>query len=131
MPAGAFAQPMHAVPDRADLVHLNLNGSGTHELDGPHFAIVLSPRQFQIATGMCYVAPCTSKYKPNLGALQAPLPSLHALSKPTWALVHQIRAIDYRARAARTVDRLDLSTKDHKRFLENLVVDSLFDIIGG
>ena len=48
-------------PDRGDLVHVNLSPSAGRELTGPHYALILSPKSYNQATGLAICVPLTSR----------------------------------------------------------------------
>lgn len=118
------------VPDRGDVVHINLGGTGgTREMDGPHFALVISKAEFNRRTGLCVVLPTTSRNHPELGALAVKLPPLPGLSREGWVHVHHVRSIDYRERSAEMAAILDLDDDGaHRPFMDDLI-DRLFSIV--
>jgi mRNA-degrading endonuclease toxin of MazEF toxin-antitoxin module len=118
------------VPDRGQLIHVNLGGTGgTREMDGPHFALVISSPEFNRRTGLCVVLPATSKPHPELGSLAVPLPELRGLKRAGWVHLHHVRSIDYRERGASAAATLDIEANvEHSRFM-NDVIDRLFSIV--
>jgi mRNA-degrading endonuclease toxin of MazEF toxin-antitoxin module len=112
------------------VIHVNLGGTGgTREMDGPHFALVVSSPEFNRRTGLCVVLPTTSKPHPELGALAVRLPELRGMKREGWVHIHHVRSIDYRERAAAAAAALDVDTNaEHLQFM-NDVVDRLFSII--
>jgi mRNA interferase MazF len=50
-------------PDRGDLVHLNFQPSAGREQTGPRYAIVLSPKNYNRASGLVVCCPITSQVK--------------------------------------------------------------------
>jgi mRNA-degrading endonuclease toxin of MazEF toxin-antitoxin module len=50
-------------PDRGDLVHVNLSPSAGRELTGPHYALVLSSRDYNRAGGLVICAAITSRIR--------------------------------------------------------------------
>lgn len=118
------------VPERGDIVHINLgNTGGTREMDGPHYSLVISHVEFNRRTGLCLVLPTTSKDHPELGELAVKLPSLPGLKKEGWVHVHHVRSIDFRERSAALQAKLTLSTPEHRVFLDDLI-DRLFSTVG-
>jgi mRNA interferase MazF len=51
------------VPDRGDLVHLNFQPSAGREQTGPRYGLVLSPRSYNRAAGLCICCPITTQVK--------------------------------------------------------------------
>ena len=50
-------------PDRGDLVHMNFQPSAGREQTGRRYAIVLSPRNYNRASGLAVCCPITSQVK--------------------------------------------------------------------
>ena len=116
------------IPDRGDIIRLNLGGTAGREFDGPHFALVISNIEFQRRTGLCIILPTTSKERSELGELTSKLPTIENLKRDGWVLLHHVRSIDFRERAASFAGRLTLGDKDHREFIDDLV-DRLFSIV--
>lgn len=118
------------VPARGDVIHVNLGGTGgTREMDGPHYALVISKLEFNRNTGLCIVLPSTSKSHPELGALAVELPPLEGLSKTGWVHLHHVRSIDYRERGAARAATLNADTSAaHRAFMDDLI-DRLFSVV--
>jgi mRNA-degrading endonuclease toxin of MazEF toxin-antitoxin module len=49
------------VPRRGDVVHVDWSPVIGHEMEGPHYGLVLTPYEFNFATGLMIAAPITSK----------------------------------------------------------------------
>ena len=47
-------------PDSGDIIHVNLAPSAGREMTGPHYALVLSSRDYSKTTGTVLVCPITS-----------------------------------------------------------------------
>lgn len=118
------------VPERGHVVHVNLGGTGgTREMDGPHYALVISRGEFNRKTGLCVVLPATSKDHPELGPLAVKLPPLRGLQREGWVHIHHVRSIDYRERSASAAATLDLDgDSGHRHFMDDLV-DRLFAVL--
>lgn len=50
-------------PERGDLVHVNLSPSAGRELTGPHYALVLSSKVYNRATGLAVCVAVTSRIR--------------------------------------------------------------------
>jgi mRNA interferase MazF len=50
-------------PDRGDLVHVNFQPSAGREQTGPRYAIVLSPKSYNRATGLAVCCSITTRVK--------------------------------------------------------------------
>ncbi len=83
-------------PDRGDFIVVNLNPQAGHEQKKRRPALVLSPAPFNEAFGVALVVPVTSRAARN--AFEVLLPS--GLDVNGSVLVHQVRALDWRARRA-------------------------------
>ena len=84
-------------PDRGDFVFLNFTPQAGTEQAGERPALVLSPSDFNIATGLAIVCPVTNQVKG--GAFEVPVPRGAALTGVV--LTHQLRTVDWLARDAR------------------------------
>jgi mRNA interferase MazF len=51
------------IPERGDLVHLNLSPSAGRELTGPHYALILSATSYNRPTGLVVCVPITSRIR--------------------------------------------------------------------
>lgn len=83
-------------PDRGDLIYLNFTPSAGTEQGGRRPALVLSGRAFNVATGLVFVCPITSKGKGS--SFEVPLPKGGKLSG--YVLSDHIRSLDWIARGA-------------------------------
>lgn len=83
-------------PDRADFAYFNFSPQAGTEQAGRRPALVLSPRDFNIATGLAAVCPIT---RTQTGSrFEVPIPRGAKLSGVV--LAHQFRTIDWIARNA-------------------------------
>ncbi len=82
------------VPQRGDVVWISLNPQAGHEQAGRRPAVVLSPQQYNLKTGLALMCPITSQVKgyPFEVALAAGLPVAGAV------LADQVKCLDWRAR---------------------------------
>src|SRR5260221_3455657 len=51
------------LPDRGDLVHVNLSPSAGRELTGPHYALILSAKTYNRASGLAICVAVTSRIR--------------------------------------------------------------------
>jgi mRNA-degrading endonuclease toxin of MazEF toxin-antitoxin module len=116
------------VPERGDIIHVNLGSTAGREFDGPHYALVVSKAEFNRATSLCIVLPTTSKQHPELEPLAIRLPDVPELKKEGWVLIHHVRSIDYRERSAVFAAKLRLDDSNQAQFM-NEVIDRLFGIV--
>ena len=95
-PRGARKSGSAYQPERGHFVWLNFDPQAGTEQAGRRPALILSPRAFNVATGLAFVCPVTNQMKG--GAFEVPLPPA---GRPTGVLLcHQLRAVDWIARRA-------------------------------
>lgn len=111
------------VPERGDLVHVNLSPSAGRELTGPHYALVLSPKAYHRATGLAICVAITSRIRG--GPFEVKLPKGHLPAKSgvgdveSAILCDALRQLDFRERAMAHV------TKCPSEILDEVTVRSL------
>lgn len=81
-------------PDRGDFVWANFTPQAGHEQAGRRPALVLSPRDFNIATGLCVACPITSEGTGSKFEVAVP----RGVKLSGVILSHQFRTIDWLAR---------------------------------
>lgn len=94
-------------PDRGDLVHLRLQPSAGREQTGPRYAIVLSPKLYNKASGLAICCPVTSKVKGH--PFEVPVDG--KIVKGV-VLSDHFRSMDYRERDIAYVERASKTTLD-------------------
>jgi mRNA interferase MazF len=110
-------------PDRGDLVHVNLSPSTGRELTGPHYALVLSPKSYNRASGMAVCAAITSRVRG--GPFEVGLPKGHLPPKAgvgdvdSVILADALRQLDFRERA------MELITRCPRPILDEVTLRSL------
>jgi mRNA interferase MazF len=91
------------VPDRGDFVHVNLSPAAGRKLTGPHYALILSPKSYNHATGVVICVAITSRirggpFEVRLG--KGHLPAKAGIGDVDSAiLVDALRQLDYRERS--------------------------------
>ena len=93
-------------PERGDILHLTFDPASGHEMKGPHFCLVMSPRAFNARIKLAMVCPISGG--PAEAARSAGfLVSLMGLGLRTDGQVHahQIKSLDWAARKAKLVER--------------------------
>jgi mRNA interferase ChpB len=95
------------IPERGDIMHVDLNPTVGQEQQGRRYVFVLSPSEFN-RLGMALVAPIT--LGGNLSRNTGFAVSLTAAGTRTQGIVQseQLRTIDYRQRRATFVERAPL-----------------------
>ena len=94
------------VPDRGDVVWLDFTPQAGHEQAGRRPGVVLSPVAYNRKVGLALVCPITSQAKGY--PFEVAIPADRAIAGVIFA--DQVKSIDWRARRARIVDRLDPPT---------------------
>jgi len=91
------------IPDRGDLVHLNLSPSAGRELTGPHYALVLSPRSYNRAAGLAICVAITSRIRGGPFEVRLPrgiLPAKSGVGEiDSVILADALRQLDFRERS--------------------------------
>ncbi|MDO8359504.1 MAG: type II toxin-antitoxin system PemK/MazF family toxin [Devosia sp.] len=88
-------------PDRGDIYHLNLSPSAGREQAGPHYAVVISGRDYNAISGMPFVAPVTTVGAASRLSGFAVSLTGSGMSITGVIQVDQIKATDLSARNAR------------------------------
>jgi len=88
-------------PDRGDVVLIDLSPQAGTEMRGEHRAIVLSERDFSVATGWVVVCPITTKIKGSPFEVQIP----RGLKAQGCVVASELRTMDYLARRARFLEK--------------------------
>lgn len=81
-------------PDAGDLVWIDLDSTLGHEQSGHRPAVVLTPRQYNVRSGLCIVCPITSRARGY--PFEILLPAGHAIAGVI--LVDQIRSVSWEKR---------------------------------
>ena len=81
-------------PDKGDFVWLDFTPNAGTEQGGRRPAVVLSPRKFNVATGLAFVCPITSQVKG--GSFEVPIPAGVKLGGVI--LSDHLRSLDWLAR---------------------------------
>jgi mRNA interferase MazF len=89
-------------PKRGDLVHLNFSPSAGHEMADRHYAIVLSPVEYNRKSGMAIVCAITSRIRGGPFEVSVPqgfLPPKKGMGDVASVIVADaVRQVDYRER---------------------------------
>jgi mRNA interferase MazF len=81
-------------PDAGDLVWIDLNPTLGHEQSGHRPAIVLTPRQYNVRSGLCIICPITSRARGY--PFEVAIPAGHGISGII--LVDQVRSVSWEKR---------------------------------
>ena len=104
------------MPDRGDLVHVNLSPSAGRELTGPHYALILSPKSYNQASGLAVCVAITSRIRG--GPFEVLLPKGHLPAKAgagevdSAILCDALRQLDYRERSMQFIKKSPRTTLD-------------------
>ena len=89
-------------PKRGDLIHLNFSPSAGHEMADRHYAIVLSPLEYNRKSGMAIVCAITSRVRGGPFEVQLPvglLPPKKGVGEvQSIVAADAVRQVDYRER---------------------------------
>ena len=94
------------VPDRGDVVWLDFTPQAGHEQAGRRPGVVLSPAAYNRKVGLALVCPITTQAKGY--PFEVAIPGERVVTGVV--LADQVKSIDWRARRAKIVDRLDAPT---------------------
>ena len=86
---------MRYAPDRGDIVWLEFDPQAGHEQAGHRPAVVLSPRNYNKASGLALMCPMTTQIKGYPFEVQ-----IASSAKPSVVLADQIKSLDWAARKA-------------------------------
>jgi mRNA interferase MazF len=89
------------VPERGDVVWLQLNPQSGHEQTGHRPALVLSPREYNKRVGLALLCPITSKVKGYPFEVAVNVKGIKGV-----ILSDQVKSLDWRSREARWVARV-------------------------
>lgn len=93
-------------PTRGDFVYLNFTPHAGTEQAGERPALVLSPFEFNVATGLALVCPITNQVRGS--SFEVPVPRGAQLTGAI--LAHQVRTVDWIARGIRFHSRAPEAT---------------------
>jgi len=96
-------------PDSGDIIHINLAPSAGREMTGPHYAVVLSSREYSKITGTVLVCPITSHVRGWDFEVPLPLgtlPPKRGVGEVA-SVIHSdaVRQLDFRERGASVVGK--------------------------
>jgi mRNA interferase MazF len=95
---------MAYAPNRGDIILLDWSPQAGTEMAGEHRAIVLSEREFSVATGWVVVCPITTKIKGSPFEVQIP----RGLKAVGCVVASEVRTMDYLARNTRFMEKAPL-----------------------
>lgn len=105
--------------DAGDIVHLDFTPSAGHEMRGPHYALVVSRRAFNRASGIAWACPISQGEAAAQRAGGFLVTLMGAGTRTLGAIqVHLLRGVDMRARGARRIEKVP-----------RYVLDEVLDII--
>ena len=87
-------------PDRGDLVHLSFQPSAGREQTGPRYGIVLSPKNYNRASGLAVCCPITSHVKGY--PFEA---AVNGVRVKGVVLCDHVRSVDWRERGMQFAER--------------------------
>ena len=93
-------------PDHGDIAHLNFSPSAGREMTGPHYALIITDREYARVTGYALACPITSHPRGWPFELAVPkglLPLKAGEVLESVILTDAVRQIDFRERSAALV----------------------------
>ncbi|MDM8564850.1 endoribonuclease MazF [Candidatus Halobeggiatoa sp. HSG11] len=110
---------MNQVPDKGDIVILHFNPQLGHEQAGTRPCLIISPLNFNKATGLAFVCPITNQQKGYPFEV-----NITGTTKTTGVILSdQLKSLDWHARKAKVVDKVDKKCIEQ---VEELVKTILF-----
>lgn len=93
--------------EAGDIVHLDFTPSAGHEMRGPHYALVVSRRAFNQASGIVWVCPISQGEAAAQRAGGFLVTLMGAGTRTLGSIqVHLLRGVDSRARGARRIEQV-------------------------
>lgn len=93
--------------DAGDILHLDFTPSAGHEMRGPHYALVVSQKAFNRASGIVWVCPISQGEAAAQRAAGFLVTLMGAGTRTMGAIqVHLLRGVDTRARQARRIEKV-------------------------
>lgn len=98
---------MAYIPEKGDIIHLQFDPSAGTKMQGKHFALVLSPKAFNRATGLVYACPISQG---SGGAAQqgGMLSALQGVGTDMQGNVycHQLKSLDWQISQAKFKEKV-------------------------
>jgi len=113
------------IPEKGDIVHLQFDPSTGGEMQGKHYALVLSPKSFNRATGLifaCHVSQGSGGVARSSGMLS----TLQGSGTHTLGNVHchQLKSLDWKIRQAAFKEKVpDFVLQDVLARVESVLFD--------
>jgi mRNA interferase MazF len=98
-------------PDAGDLVWIDLNPTAGHDQSGHRPAIVLTPRQYNVRSGLCIICPITSRARGY--PFEVAIPPGHAIAGII--LVDQARSVSWEKRYVKAASVAPVELLDEVR----------------
>ncbi|MCC7351010.1 MAG: type II toxin-antitoxin system PemK/MazF family toxin [Phycisphaerales bacterium] len=95
--------PRITCPSRGDIIWLDFDPQLGHEQAGRRPALVLSHREYNLATGMAIVCPMTSK-------VEKAWPFTVVIGPGSGIIADQVKSVDWRSRRSELKDKADEAT---------------------
>lgn len=98
---------MAYIPQKGDIIHLQFDPSAGTEMQGKHYALVLSPKAFNQQTGLVFACPISQGSggaARNMGMLS----TLQGTGTDTQGNIHchQLKSMDWRIRQAQFKEKV-------------------------
>ncbi|QDQ29101.1 type II toxin-antitoxin system PemK/MazF family toxin [Chitinimonas arctica] len=111
------------IPERGDLVHLQFDPAAGHEMKGPHYGFVVSPKLFN-KRGLAVICPVSQGAAPAERSHGTLVSLLGAGTKVVGNIhCHQLKSLDWQSRQAKLVERApDFITADAMARIEAILL---------
>ncbi|MCL2765913.1 MAG: endoribonuclease MazF [Treponema sp.] len=106
------------VPGRGDIVWLNFNPQAGHEQRGKRPAVVISPREYNIKTGLGLFCPITNKIKDYPFEVKIKNKNINGA-----VLADQIKSLDWKTRKIEFIYRISPEKIDE-------IIDKILVLLG-
>ena len=115
-------------PNRGDLVHMNFSPSAGHEMAERHYALVLSPMNYNRQARMALVCPITSRSRDWAWEIELPAgllpPKTGVANVRSFIISDAVRQVDFREREMQFIAAAPAPVVEE-------VLDKLFTILEG
>jgi len=115
-------------PNRGDLVHMNFSPSAGHEMAERHYALVLSPINYNRQARMALVCPITSRSRDWAWEIELPAgllpPKTGVANVRSFIISDAVRQVDFREREMQFIAAAPAPVVEE-------VLDKLFTILEG
>lgn len=100
------------IPDRGDIVHLQFDPASGHEMQGPHYGLVISGKAFN-AMGLAMICPISQGAAASARSYGTVVTLIGSGTDTQGAVhCHQLKSLDWQARRAKRKEKVPASILD-------------------